>query len=89
MQQPSCPEFKGCPSNSAPAANEGSVSPVDEELMTASGGNLISSEIMRNKRAPPCGVAPIEHAELSMPRAVRETLASAVRVRYLTKPETT
>ena len=32
--------------SAAAAANEGSVSPVDEELMTASGGNLISSEIM-------------------------------------------
>ena len=31
--------------------------------MTASGGNLIGSEINRNKRAPLWGVAPIEVAD--------------------------
>ena len=31
--------------------------------MTAGGGNLIGSEVNRNKRAPQCGVAPIEVAE--------------------------
>ena len=33
-----------------------------ESLSTASGGNLERDEITRNKRAPQCGVAPIEGA---------------------------
>ena len=31
--------------------------------MTAGGGNLIGSELNRNKRSPQCGAAPIEIAE--------------------------
>jgi len=34
-----------------------------EALTTASGGRLVRAEVNRNKRAPLCGVAPIEVAE--------------------------
>ena len=46
-------------------ANERSVSPVGEPLMTRSAGNLISGEVVRNKRSAQWAVAPIENAELS------------------------
>ena len=35
--------------------------------MTASGGNVIGGEIIRNKQSPQCGVAPIEDAEKGEP----------------------
>ena len=44
-------------------ANEGSVSPVGEPLMTRSAGNFISGEVVRNKRSAQWAVAPIENAE--------------------------
>ena len=34
-----------------------------EPMMTSGGGNLISGEVIRNERAPHCGVAKIEDAE--------------------------
>ncbi len=33
-----------------------------EPVMTSGGGNLISGEVIRNERAPQCGVAKIEDA---------------------------
>jgi len=36
--------------------------PGGEPLSTASGGNLERGEVIRNKRSPQCGVAPIEDA---------------------------
>ncbi len=45
-------------------ANERSVSPEGEPLMTRSAGNLISGEVVRNKRSAQGAVAPIENAEL-------------------------
>ena len=39
--------------------------PVGEPLMTRSAGNLISGEVVRNKRSAQWAVAPIENAELS------------------------
>ena len=48
--------------------------------MTASGGNLIGSEVNRNKRAPQCGVAPIEVADAGEPAsAPRKKKAAAVK----------
>ena len=38
-------------------------SPAENQPMTASGGNFIGWFLIRNKRSPQCGVAPIETAD--------------------------
>ena len=40
---------------------------------TASGGNLVGGFLMRNKRSPRCGVAPIEHAGVGSSPTVTTT----------------
>ena len=44
---------------------------VGEAPTTASGGNIVGAEVNRNKRAPQCGVAPIEVADRGKGRKER------------------
>ena len=53
-----------------------------EEPMTSSGGNLIGSEVNRNKWSPQCGATSIEVAGIS---PGHEGIPPAVRVRFLTE----
>ena len=45
-------------------------------FMTASGGNLVSAFLSRNKRSPQCGAAPIEAAFRIPPGLLEKTLTN-------------
>ena len=79
-----------------PEANEVEVG---EAPTTASGGNFVGAEVNRNKRAPQCGVAPIEVADAGEPapahrkkkaaadKAAAEPAAAEEKGKALTLPE--